>query len=60
MYRLAHKHRASYITCKDWQHALTTYYRQWRDKDGAIAWDIEYIDEDGSHVVIDIRKAQGR
>ena len=41
-YYLQHKRENRVIHCRDYQQALSDFYRQWRDPDGSIPWTIEY------------------
>jgi hypothetical protein len=42
MYVLQHNRSNTQITCRSYDEALRLFYRQWRDLDGSIPWQIKW------------------
>lgn len=45
MFRLEHTTEHRFISCNSLQQAITEYYRQYRNFDGSIPWQIVYNDQ---------------
>lgn len=53
MWYLMHKREYKFISCASYNQVVNEYYRQWRDSDGSIPWEIKYSNTNKIYVCMD-------